>query len=211
MCANFDAKPVIRSQVIVLQRKYSKSLFLQTSSFLHLSDRIIPRCTAKSHDIHHVQFTSLNQLLHFGHQKTASGADNRTGKTYHRNMSSAISYYHSVHEKHTMKTGLRGVCNLQVTSQWCGCKALLTLEIASDASIGFAMHRSSGVSRIQEKGGHAQGGWHPEGAACLYTFFFVCADGNRCLSLHLLRNEVAQIGIEGEINAEAVWPLRCRF
>ena len=28
---------------------------------------------------------------------------------------------------------------------------------------------------------------------------------------HLLHNEVAQVGIEGEINAEAVWPLRSGF
>ena len=39
-------------------------------------------------------------------------------------------------------------------------------------------------------------------------FFFVCAAGNRSLPRIICYIKVAQVGIEGEINAESVWPLR---
>ena len=53
-----------------------------------------------------------------------------------------------------------------------------------------------------------QGRTLPRGAACQNVFCFVCAAGN-CSLPGIIHNEVAQVGIEGEINAEAVWPLRC--
>ena len=60
---------------------------------------------------------------------------------------------------------------------------------------------------------HGQGRTLPRGRH-VKILFFVCA---ACklqpppAENHLLHTEVAQVGIERKINAEAVWPLRCRF
>ena len=77
---------------------------------------------------------------------------------------------------------------------------------------------TSGVSRNREKGGAkpkgaapSQGRTLPRGAASQNTFFRLRCWQPLPAENHLLRNEVAEVGIEGEINAEVVWPLRCRF
>ena len=82
---------------------------------------------------------------------------------------------------------------------------------------GGAVVSSSGVSLNQQKGGDAQGGRHlVRGAQYrgggMSKYFFRM----RCWQLppvenDLLHNEVDQVGIEGEINVEAVWTPRCRL
>ena len=70
---------------------------------------------------------------------------------------------------------------------------------------------SSGVYRNQEKGGHAKGGRHLARGGMSKYFFGMRWWQPLPVENHFLHNEVAQIGIEGEINTEAVCPIRCRF
>ena len=70
---------------------------------------------------------------------------------------------------------------------------------------------ASGVSRNREKGGPRPRGAAPGGGGMSKYFFRMPRWQPLPVENHLLHNEVAQIGIEGEKNTEAVWPLRCCF
>ena len=50
-----------------------------------------------------------------------------------------------------------------------------------------------------------------EGGSMSKHFFPYALLANAPVENHLLHNEVDQVGIEGEINVEAVWPPRCRL
>ena len=76
---------------------------------------------------------------------------------------------------------------------------------------------SQWLTQESGKGGQAQGGstWPgehtAEGGGMLKYFFRMHCWQPLPVENHLLHNEVAQVGIERDINAEALWPLRCRF
>ena len=90
--AYFHINSTVSSQVIVLQRKPQNYYFPGIFSFLrvesyHSKMNCYVVCYA------HLQFTSLNQLLYFGYQKTALGAKkNQNGGILNWNLPMQISY-----------------------------------------------------------------------------------------------------------------------